>query len=403
MPGLRPGPVLSCVGLAALLAAAAWPGPVSAQQDTTRTAVRGVVLDQASGQPIEDASVRLLGPAGETLGLAVSTDRTGRFVVEAPGAGVYRVHGERVGYHAGETRPLTLKAGETLAIELRLAPTPFLLDTVQVNVGRAAHPPRTGEQLIKGKLIDADTRTPIPYGTVRLLWEGRSPVVTVLSAHDGTFRMVSPRAGTYKLRAAAMGYKAADSHDLYLLPGDTIDVTFRLGADAVVLDPLTVNVSARPWGNRREMVGMDPFFERYAKFGGSGYSEIMTRDSLRRWQGKVQNTGQMLQWSTPLVRLADPITGAMTLRGSCTPTYYLNGALVPYEDVQSLSPVLLEGVEVYLRPAIPAALGRGDPCGVVSFWSRQSPPDKLPPNKIGRKLAIFVVIVGILWLVIKVH
>jgi hypothetical protein len=215
--------------------------------------------------------------------------------------------------------------------------------------------------------------------------------------------MVSPQAGTYKLRAAGMGYKTAESHELYLEPGDTIDLTFRLGVDAVVLDPLTVNASARPWANRGELVGMDPFFERYARYGGSGYSEIMTRDSLKQWQNKVQSTGQMLQWATTLVRLADPVTGAMTLRGGCTPIYYLNGMQVPYEDVRSMAPVLLEGVEVYMRPAIPAELGQGDPCGVVSYWSRQTPPDKLPPSKVGRKLAIGVVVLGLIWLLAKVH
>jgi hypothetical protein len=73
---------------------------------------------------------------------------------------------------------------------------------------------------------------------------------------------------------------------------------------------------------------------------------------------------------------------------------------VPYSEVQSFSPVLLEGVEVYTRPAIPAELGRGAPCGVIAFWSRQSPPDKLPESSIGRRAAIVVVVVGLLILFI---
>ncbi len=368
--------------------------------DTSSAAVRGVVLDTVSGKPIEDVAVGLLAPDGRTLATA-STDSAGRFLLGVPRGGVYRVRGARVGYREGESEPVTLGEADTVAVELHLQPTPFLLDTVQVNIARARMPPHTGEQLITGKLIDAETDEPIPYGTVRLLWRGRSPVVTVLTRNDGTFGMVSPHAGTYELRAEGMGYKTTETDEIYLLPGDTLDVTLRLGVDAVPLDPLTVNVSSNPWTNRHEMVGLDPFFERYARFGGSGYSEIMTRDSLKQWQNKVQSTGAMLQWATPLVRLADPLTGEMTLTGSCSPMYYLNGTEVPYADVQSMSPVLLEGVEVYVRPAIPAELARDNPCGVVAYWSRQTPPDKLPPNKIGRKLAIGVLIVGLFWLAIK--
>ncbi len=395
-----PSPVW-CLGLAVVLGASL-PRPAGAQQDTAASTVRGLVLDRVTGQPVEDVRLSLWDSTGRAVDRA-SSDRSGRFVLRVIGGGTYRIHGERVGYRAGESPSLTLGPGDSSTVELRLEPTPFLLDTVLVNVARALRPLHTGEQLIRGKVIDSETGTPVPYGTVRLLWEGRSPVVTVLTKNDGTFRLVSPRAGTYELRAGAMGYETASSKKIFLQPGDTIDVTFRLGVDAVVLDPLTVTASARPWENRHEMVGMEPFFERYARYGGSGYSEIMTRDSLKRWQNKVQSTGAMLEWATPLVRQADPVTGAMTLRGSCTPTYYLNNAEVPYSDVRSLSPVLLEAVEVYMRPSIPAELAADNPCGVVAFWSRQSPPDKLPPNKIGRKLAIGVVLAGLVWLLIKVH
>lgn len=395
-----PSPVW-CLGLAVALGAAL-PHPAGAQQDTAAATVRGVVLDKDSHQPVEDVRVSLRDAAGRALNTS-SSDRSGRFELRASRAGVYRLHGERIGYRAAESAPMTLKTGDSATVDLVLQPTPFLLDTVLVNIARALRPLHTGEQLIRGELVDAETETPIPYGTVRLLWEGRSPVVTVLTRNDGTFRLVSPQAGTYKLRAEGMGYRTASSKKIFLQPGDTIDVTFRLAVDAVPLDPLTVTASARPWKDRHELVGMGPFFARYSRYGGSGYSEIMTRDSLRRWENKVQSTGAMLQWETPMVRHADPITGAMTLSGSCTPTYYLNNMEVPYSEVRSLTPVLLEAVEVYMRPSIPADLAQDNPCGVVSYWSRQSPPDKVPPSKVGRKLAIGAVLVGLVWLLIKVH
>ncbi len=393
-------PTWSChvVSLLALCLAAfpAW------AQDSTAIMLRGVTVDEESGQPVEHADVHLLD-AGGGLVETVTTDRDGRFSLRLRRPGAYRLRAERVGYHPQESPARTFAPGDSAFVQLRLTPTPFLLDTVRVSVARAARPLRQGEELIEGRLLDDETGNAIPYGTIRLLWKGRSPVATVLTRSDGTFRLASPRAGTYKLRGEAMGYRTSVSNDLYLRVGDTLDVDFRLGVDAVMLDPLTVNVSAKPWENRGELVGMDPFFQRYSQFGETGFAKFMSRDSLRHWQNKVQNTGQMLQWVTPMVRTADPITGEMTMRGSCTPTYYLNGMEVPYSDVRSFSPVLLEGVEVYMRPAIPVELGRGDPCGVVSFWSRQTPPDTLPQSAIGRKVAIGTVIAGLVYILFFPH
>jgi len=360
--------------------------------------VRGVTLDAESGQPVEHVDISLLDAGGALLE-TVTTDRRGRFSVRAPRPGTYRVRAERVGYHAQESSPRSLASGDTVFVRLEVRPTPFLLDTVRVSVARATRPLEQGEELIKGRLIDGETGDPIPYGTVRLLWRGKAPVATVLSRADGTFRLASPQAGTYRLRGERMGYKTSESDDLYLRVGDTLDVDFRLAVDAVLLDPLTVNVSAKPWENRKELVGMDPFFERFSRYAETGFAKFMTRDSLRHWQNQVQSTGEMLQWSTPMVRNADPITGEMTMRGSCKPAYYFNGMKVPYEDVRSFSPVMLEGVEVYMRPSIPADLGRDDPCGVVVFWARQTPPDSLPPSKVGRKLAIGTIIAGFVYII----
>ncbi len=385
--------------LFSLLAASLTPSPARAQRDTTSLLLRGVTLDAESDAPVQHASVHLLDEAGRLLG-TVTTDREGRFIASAPRPGTYRLRAERIGYHPGESPPRTVSREDTVFVRLRLSPTPFLLDTVRVSVARATRPLRQGEELITGRLLDDETGDPIPYGTIRLLWRGKSPMATVLSRDDGTFRLASPQAGTYRLRGEGMGYRTSVSNDLYLRVGDTLDVDFRLAVDAVMLDPLTVNVSAKPWENRSELVGMDPFFQRYSQFSETGFAKFMTRDSLRHWQNRVQNTGEMLQWSTPMVRSADPITGAMTMRGRCSPAYYLNGMEVPYEDVRSFSPVLLEGIEVYIRPAIPVELGRGDPCGVVAYWSRQTPPDTLPESSVGRKLAIGTVIVGLIYLLI---
>jgi hypothetical protein len=155
-----------------------------------------------------------------------------------------------------------------------------------------------------------------------------------------------------------------------------------------------------PAEERVGLVGMQSFFERYTRYGDSPFAEFMTRDSLSGWDNRVQTTGHMLQWTARAVTAVDPATGAITLRGGCSPSYYLNGSRVPYDMVQGLTPGLLEAVEVYVQPAIPVDLGQGSPCGVVSLWSRQSPPDSLPKSPILRWVGAVTILGGLILLLV---
>ncbi|MBW3552205.1 MAG: carboxypeptidase-like regulatory domain-containing protein [Gemmatimonadetes bacterium] len=228
--------------------------------------------------------------------------------------------------------------------------------------------------MIRGRLVDAADDAPIFGGEVHLLAADLAPVAQVLTGERGEFRMVAPMAGVYRLRGQRLGYRSSTSEAFHLLPGDTVTMEFRLRVAAVQMEPITVVASSLPWGDRVGLVGMEEFFERYTRYAGTGFAEFMTRDSIAGFDNRVHTAGHMLQWVSRSVRRVDPQTGEVTLRNGCTPSYYLNGSRVPYEMVEPLGPAMLQAVEVYIRPAIPAELGADAPCGVVSYWSRQSPP-----------------------------
>jgi hypothetical protein len=62
------------------------------------------------------------------------------------------------------------------------------------------------------------------------------------------------------------------------------------------------------------------------------------------------------------------------MRRGCVPNYFLDGEPIPKADVWAITPDMLEAVEVYVRPTIPAEFSRGrSPCGVVAYWSRRGP------------------------------
>ena len=254
--------------------------------------------------------------------------------------------------------------------------------------------------VIRGRLIEDGTGEPIAAATVRLLSPDSAAVATGLTGEAGGFRLEAPGPGTYRLDAERLGYKRSESEPFVLIPGDTIEIEFRLAAAAIVVDPIRVTASALPWGNRFGLVRMEAFFARYARYSGTGFAEFMTRDSIARWEDRVQSTGQMLRWTMRAVRNVDPATGAVTLRSGCEPAYFLNGSPVPYAMVQPLSPTMLQAVEIYIRPAIPAEFGSGSPCGVVSYWSRQSPPEELPESPVGRIVALVALTGGLIALLL---
>lgn len=256
------------------------------------------------------------------------------------------------------------------------------------------------DPVIHGRLVEAATSAPIAAGEVQLLAAGAAPLTTVLTGEDGEFQLAAPGAGSYRLRGERLGYHQSTSEPFYLVAGDTIRIEFRLGIEAMEIEPIMVVASALPWGDRIGLVGMEGLFERYTRYSGTGFAEFMTRDSIARFEDRTQTAGHMLQWMSRSVRSVDPVSGEVTLRNGCAPTYYLNGTRVPYAMVRPLGPTMLEAVEVYVRPAIPAELASDSPCGVVSYWSRQSPPDRVPRNPIARTAALLALGAGTIVLLV---
>jgi len=229
-----------------------------------------------------------------------------------------------------------------------------------------------GEQLVYGRLLDDDSGEPISQGLIRLLRESGSTAVTTLSDNEGLFWLVSPSAGTYRLQAERIGYKTSTGPELHLMLGDVIALDFYLSVEAILLNPLVVTATARPFEDRYGLTGMGDFLRRYTAHSRSGFGEFMTRDSIAKYEDWVLSTGHMLALTTMSVWAHSSRSGTVTLRGRCQPRYYMDGMeLPPQYPLWALMPDQLEAVEVYVRPTIPAEFSHGFPCGVVAFWYRR--------------------------------
>lgn len=129
-PGFRAGLVLV---LWLLVAGGAEAAPLGS--------VRGRVLDQATGEAVPGAVVRLQRPAGDPREISGLAETDGRFALTGVGTGTWTLQVEAMGY-AVERRPLTL--GEDGAeVEVRLQVLPLLMEGMVVRGRRTDGDPRS--------------------------------------------------------------------------------------------------------------------------------------------------------------------------------------------------------------------------------------------------------------------
>ncbi len=114
---LRALPFLLCAGAP----------PLSAQ------AVRGELVDDR-GRPVGAAFVILHDSAGAPARRALSR-ADGRFLLPAPGPGVYTLRAERIGYGTAVSPPLRLSAGDTLDYRMRASGAAVTLEGITVSAG----------------------------------------------------------------------------------------------------------------------------------------------------------------------------------------------------------------------------------------------------------------------------
>ena len=93
--------------------------------------IRGQLLEEEFGTPIEAAFLVLRDESGADVA-ATLTNEAGRFVIEAPGAGLYTIRAERIGYESFATRELLIEDDQTIEYRLTMPVRPVYLDALSV-------------------------------------------------------------------------------------------------------------------------------------------------------------------------------------------------------------------------------------------------------------------------------
>lgn len=105
---------------------------------------------------------------------------------------------------------------------------------------------QAGAQVIEGRVIDAASRAGVPRATVVMTEaDGGRVLRRVTTAPDGFFTVGGAGGGEVRLRVARVGYRETTTRSMTLPPADTLEVTVRISAVAMTLDPLAVSARAR--------------------------------------------------------------------------------------------------------------------------------------------------------------
>lgn len=116
-----------CVPPVLALAAALAAAPVAAQSFTGR------VVDETTGRGVPTAGVYLIDAAGAAVGSAIA-DAAGRYRLEIPSDGDYRLLVERFGYTDTESPLFAVTADRDYPVELSIRPEPIQVEGLSVRV-----------------------------------------------------------------------------------------------------------------------------------------------------------------------------------------------------------------------------------------------------------------------------
>jgi len=250
------------------------------------------------------------------------------------------------------------------------------------------------QTLIRGTLLDEGTERPVSAGVISLLNDRRRIVMSAETDLYGAFELWADDPGQYIMRSQRLGYMNTATPMMELVSGDTLNIEFRISADAVYLAPVTVTATARNWWQNSEPVVLWSFYERRDLYERMGMGRFLVREDLEPFDGMTVT--QFLQ-TVPGVRIATVNNGLNevnypTLRAQagvlrpCQPDFYLDGARVrfrspmdeefgPGDTIDALLGVpQIVGVEIYDGAAIlPGEFGGTTAnCGVIALWtSRQ--------------------------------
>jgi len=245
----------------------------------------------------------------------------------------------------------------------------------------AAQPTRA--QVIRGVVLDSESGVEIYAADVLLMTTDEAVVGRYVTEPDGRFVIDVKVPGTYRLRAARIGYVPFTSEAFPLGPGQEAVAELHLRIDPIPLEPLEAIVE----GSRPRRLVEVGFFRRHER----GIGQFLTPEDLAAMHLHFLRD---LFWGMAGIRVRTGRTGEVSVFKSlgslmtgmqgeaCRLSVSVDGQGVegggdyqfgsgPWTDVVHVNDI--EAVEVYSSPAgVPGWAARYSPCGAILIWTRGS-------------------------------
>ena len=230
---------------------------------------------------------------------------------------------------------------------------------------------------ILGQVVDENSDAGIAGAFVEFI-DARSRVrESSVTDSAGYFLLDGVPRGTFRLRAARLGYRSATTPHWRIEAGEALTVTVRLDPDAVLLAPLEITaraLSASPV--------LANFYHRQQRSVGGTF---ITRDEIEQSNATLVTD---LFAMVPGIRFRNNnqrslvVSFDRTLPGTattCPVQVYVDGVLasrgerdgVPLDELAT--PGVLEGIEIHrgLASVPPEFAGPFARCGVIALWTRR--------------------------------
>lgn len=211
-----------------------------------------------------------------------------------------------------------------------------------ISPGGMANMPKSG--LVKGKIIDAESKTPMEYANVSIYNKNDSKLISGGIANaDGLFSIEDIPFGAYYVEAAFIGFEKTTINDIKIIPNSTI----------VDLGTIQLAVS------RQQVGSVDVIAERNRIEYKIDKKVINVTNDINAAGG---NAATVLE-NTPSVEV--DIDGNVSLRGSTSFTVYIDGrpsVLSGSDALKQIPSSAIQNIEIITNPSV-----KYDPDGMAGI------------------------------------
>jgi hypothetical protein len=140
-------------------------------------------------------------------------------------------------------------------------------------------------QTLTGRVLDEGTGDLIPGVYLELIGTDGEALRSLLSDEQGGFTFSDLIPGSYRLRGERLGYRETVGGFVDLDVGEAVELEFRMAAEAIVLDPITVVASPRPWYEHLKAPALWGYYERSEYLKSIGRGRFLGPQELRNMSG----------------------------------------------------------------------------------------------------------------------